>query len=939
MDPITKWTPTQVMDWMKGLDDSLQQYIPNFEKEKIDGEQLLKISHQDLEELTAIRIGHQELILEAVDLLCALNYGVESNNLKVLVGRMRAASDNLHNCASERRKSPVYDANGFKKPPNEFLTAVVELIGAAKSMLAWLDRTPLTGISDFTSTKNKIIQLCLELTTTVQKDCSVYEMEEKILEVARVLTEVCEATLRTTSDPTKSRATCLEEVHIANVKPGEGLGMYIKSTYDGLHVITGTTEDSAADRTQRIHAGDEVVQVNRQTVVGWQLKNLVTKMKENPHSVMLMLKKRPLGTGSFTPAPLKNLRWRPPAVQSSSLVPVAQPSQTNMEISAKKEKPAILDLYLPPPPAMPYTPRDGAHTAHSGVRMRQKIHESPNSSVDRASRRRSNLIDYISKPNISISPPPESAVPQARLRQRPSTRGRPRPVSMPADSCVGLSDTPWTFGRKGEGLLRTFMSNERIPPISEEGPCFSVPYRAPSERQLLRGVDHIRGSQCFINTELQNNTTTSYRDSTRRKNRGTRSSRRTTEVSSLSAWFARLKLEEHRISGLLQMNTNLLSASPVVNNMEKSFPLQDFSAATTRCDATMSRRRISVKELGKVDCHGWLYKKKESRAFLGNKWKKYWFVLKESSLYWYNGVLAEKAEGYINLRDFSLEQAQECRRKFAIKASHPQVVTLFFAAENTHDMHKWLSKLTIASSKKEPVEVVSTECLECYSEASDDEDEVEESVETGAQSTEQLTASSINGRLPPPRSCSSPSRAMLPLESPVCNTECVSSDSESWLELSMDSDCPSVSVSEEPDVGRLQDYRGDDRPPSDELEMLYLHLKHASLSLCGAPQLVTKRDYRSSFVRRCKDDAVNEKLHLVRALNSTLKAKETDLLSIEQILSDSDLDASKYRQWRSANVLLMEEISQKSRTEEKNTEPGLEQTPSPTPLALDETCL
>lgn len=32
-----------------------------------------------------------------------------------------------------------------------------------------LCRTPLTGISDFTATKNKIIQLCLELTTTVQQ--------------------------------------------------------------------------------------------------------------------------------------------------------------------------------------------------------------------------------------------------------------------------------------------------------------------------------------------------------------------------------------------------------------------------------------------------------------------------------------------------------------------------------------------------------------------------------------------------------------------------------------------------------------------------------------------------------------------------------------------------------------------------------------------------
>lgn len=36
------------------------------------GEQLLRITHQELEDLGVSRIGHQELILEAVDLLCAL---------------------------------------------------------------------------------------------------------------------------------------------------------------------------------------------------------------------------------------------------------------------------------------------------------------------------------------------------------------------------------------------------------------------------------------------------------------------------------------------------------------------------------------------------------------------------------------------------------------------------------------------------------------------------------------------------------------------------------------------------------------------------------------------------------------------------------------------------------------------------------------------------
>ncbi|MEE6518934.1 hypothetical protein FKM82_030260, partial [Ascaphus truei] len=53
----------------------------------------------------------------------------------------------------------------------------------------------------------------------------------------------------------------------------------------------------------------------------------------------------------------------------------------------------------------------------------------------------------------------------------------------------------------------------------------------------------------------------------------------------------------------------------------------------------MSRRRISCKDLGNADCQGWMYKKKEKGAFLGNKWKKYWSVLKGSCLYWYTNQM------------------------------------------------------------------------------------------------------------------------------------------------------------------------------------------------------------------------------------------------------------------------------------------------------------
>lgn len=340
-----------------------------------------------------------------------------------------------------------------------------------------------------------------------------------------------------------------------------------------------------------------------------------------------------------------------------------------------------------------------------------------------------------------------------------------------------------------------------------------------------------------------------------------------------------------------------LKTAEVISTMQ-SYPLQDFASERSQGNGVMSRRRVSVKDLGQGDCQGWLYKRKESKGLLGWRWKKFWFVLKKCSLYWYTSEMAEKAEGYINLRDFTVDQATECKKKFALKASHLQMVTLYFAAENLKDMNKWLTKLTQASNELAPTDSTNGDC---YSEESDDDDEAD-TAELCAEFMDQLTPSSPHGFLPPPRSSSSPCQDMIPLMSPVGNcTETASADSESWQEIS----------SEDDPIRKIQEFKGNDRPPSDEMEMLYLHLKQASLSPTGAVQPTTKHDFRSSFIKRCKDEGINENLHLIRALNSTLKAKEADLLAIEQILSEPSLSSSKYREWRDANILLLQDINEK----------------------------
>ncbi|KAF6090226.1 connector enhancer of kinase suppressor of Ras 2 [Phyllostomus discolor] len=586
MEPVSKWSPSQVVDWMKGLDDCLQQYIKNFEREKISGDQLLRITHQELEDLGVSRIGHQELILEAVDLLCALNYGLETENLKTLSHKLNASAKNLQNFITGRRRSGHYDGRTSRKLPNDFLTSVVDLIGAAKSLLAWLDRSPFAAVTDYSVTRNNVIQLCLELTTIVQQDCTVYETENKILHVCKTLSGVCDHIISLSSDPLVSQSAHLEVIQLANIKPSEGLGMYIKSTYDGLHVITGTTENSPADRCKKIHAGDEVIQVNHQTV---------------------------------------------PLIPRSPTSSVATPSST-ISTPTKRDSSALQDLYIPPPPAEPYIPRDEKGNlpcedlrGHMVGKPVHKGSESPNSFLDQEYRKRFNIVE-------------EDTV----LYCYEYEKGR--------SSSQGRRESTPTY----ENSLLRYMSNEKI---------------AQEEYMFQRNSKKDTGKKS--------------------KKKGDKSNSPT----------------HYSLLPSLQMDTlrqDIMGTPVPETTLYHTFQQSSLQHKSKKKNkgpiAGKSKRRISCKDLGRGDCEGWLWKKKDAKSYFSQKWKKYWFVLKDASLYWYINEEDEKAEGFISLPEFKIDRASECRKKYAFKACHPKIKSFYFAAEHLDDMNRWLNRINMLTA-------------------------------------------------------------------------------------------------------------------------------------------------------------------------------------------------------------------------------------------------
>uniref|UniRef100_A0A8C4YW90 PH domain-containing protein n=1 Tax=Gopherus evgoodei TaxID=1825980 RepID=A0A8C4YW90_9SAUR len=279
-------------------------------------------------------------------------------------------------------------------------------------------------------------------------------------------------------------------------------------------------------------------------------------------------------------------------------------------------------------------------------------------------------------------------------------------------------------------------------------------------------------------------------------------------------------------------------------------PVSSFLAGVA---TRLSRRRVSCRELGKVDCDGWLLKKKDHVGFMSQKWKRFWFVLKGHVLYWYNQPSDEKAVGLINVSTYDLESTREQKKKYVFQLCHEKYKPFIFAAETLADLSPWLVRAFLL--------IV-------------------------------------------------PSVLLLP-------------------------DCYSETEAEDPDDDEGGSYSPAGQSPDSpgkELESLIKCLKQGGVSLIGTRQLLTHEQYRRSFIKRNKNPQINERVHLVRALQSTLKAKVAELQILDQLLNDSELTSEKFRHWKEENQELYQEIHQwwvprPSQAEGLEAEPGAESSP------------
>ncbi|XP_067631026.1 uncharacterized protein cnk [Eurosta solidaginis] len=283
---VVEWTPDQVTDWLKGLDESMEHYISSFTNNEVGGRQLLNIRPYELEQLGMYSIGHQEIVLEAVENLRNFYYNLDKENLQFMALHVATAAHSLHR--------QLVTHSDSSKLETQILCDITRTIATIKPLIGWLERAPFQGQVQFTEICRNLLRLGLEMATMAQRDRFVERPVEQIRGTAEKLERLANYIIQDISDPMLLQPASL---NLVTVKKREmDPGFEIESNYHGVHRIIEIKYNSPAHTSGKIEYGDEIVQINYQTVVGWQGKTVWHQLHVSPTDVLLTLKKRPKHT-------------------------------------------------------------------------------------------------------------------------------------------------------------------------------------------------------------------------------------------------------------------------------------------------------------------------------------------------------------------------------------------------------------------------------------------------------------------------------------------------------------------------------------------------------------------------------------------------------------------------------------------------------------------
>ncbi|XP_011702468.1 PREDICTED: connector enhancer of kinase suppressor of ras 3-like [Wasmannia auropunctata] len=287
---VSEWKADQVCEWLRGLDSTIHPYIHSFLNHDINGQHLLIIQSPDLERLGVMKIGHQEIILGALEYLRNFHYDLDKENLQLLALRLSSQAHSLHNQMCSQMDSEFVSTQA--------LSDVASIMMVIKPLVRWMDYPPFSGDITYQGKKSELLNLSIEMAACAQRDRFADKPVQAIRTTCSRLATLADYIIQDISDPIILEPAILD-IAVLRKKSSDDLGFHILPSFHGIHQITEVKPGSAAHQTGKMMEGDEIVQVNYQTVVGWEKKHLLELFRESPAVMLLTIKRRPKHTKMY----------------------------------------------------------------------------------------------------------------------------------------------------------------------------------------------------------------------------------------------------------------------------------------------------------------------------------------------------------------------------------------------------------------------------------------------------------------------------------------------------------------------------------------------------------------------------------------------------------------------------------------------------------------
>ena len=438
----------------------------------------------------------------------------------------------------------------------------------------------------------------------------------------------------------------------------KGLGFSIQRTRRGALVISQVQNGSPADRCSSLTEGVELIQINDQNVVSWDVRNVVKCLKASGHEVVLTLRvSSNKGIDSFDGSQevLNESNGYPPPTRRVK----PKPGNLSLALERVSSSPSYIDRR--PVLSSPMSPdvgekgrvweRYGSHSIRSDTSedsMRQKSHSLSDS------------LNQDSSGRFSVTSPESAIKPVIAYRTEIIGGVVHRVPIQPVDDLQGVAGVK--TNKKGGSLRKKQKRKERSSSLS------GLPIgRMSTDASVITPTSPLVTTPTKLNPSSTNEGgevefgKAIFSDPTDIIIEG-----KTTKQVTVSSGMESSKFNRDNVLRLSGKKTNPDLLVPC-------FQLKD------------------------ANFEGWVCKLGGS-GLTPKNWRRRWFVLKDGRIYYYKTSFDISALGVIDLNGYSVEQELDSKKKNAFKISKPGARTYYFYTDTAEEMLRWMDVMTQASS-------------------------------------------------------------------------------------------------------------------------------------------------------------------------------------------------------------------------------------------------